>query len=113
MNTKAKAKAAEEITKETNITITNLKENDEKISLILKELNNDPNLLKEFRAFGSKEAKKQQRKDIEEECKEILNDSLRKEYKEAQEVANKVYRKAWTLACKNLELKESEYPCKS
>ena len=66
----------------------------------------------EFKRFRDKDVQRKNRKEIEYKVEDILAEQLKDEYDTVLERLNKVYRKAWTIACKELELPEEEYPSK-
>ena len=68
--------------------------------------------VEEFRRFRDKERQRQIRKDIDQVVSDILEEDLREENEAALEGLNKVYRTAWTMACKELEYDEAEFPSK-
>lgn len=68
--------------------------------------------LDEFKRFKYKEKQRQVRREIEIRVTEILEDELREENEAAVEGLNVVYRKAWTMACKELGYEEAEFPSK-
>ena len=78
--------------------------------LLLEALGGDKKLLEDFRRFQSKEKQRQIRKEIEIKTQEILDGELREENDKAIEIWNKVYRKAWALACEALGRSEEEFP---
>jgi len=66
----------------------------------------------EFIRFRDKELQRETRKEIEFKVEDILEGALKTEYDTKMEAVNKVYRKAWSMACKELELDEAEFPSK-
>ena len=66
----------------------------------------------EFKRFRDKENQRKIRRDIEYQVEDILADQLKAENEKAIENINKVYRRAWALACKALGFDEAEFPSK-
>ena len=66
----------------------------------------------EFKRFRDKDNQRKIRKEIEYKVEDMLADQLKPENDAAIEKLNKVYRKAWTLACKALGYEEQEFPSK-
>lgn len=80
--------------------------------LLLEALGGDQGALDEFKRFQSREVERKIRKEIELTARELLEGELSNENEEALEILNKVYRKAWSVACKNLNYSEEEFPSK-
>jgi len=80
--------------------------------LLLEALGGDKKLVEEFKRFQSREQERHIRKEIELKTRDILEGELAKENEKALEGLNKVYRKAWTLACNKLGYEEDEFPSK-
>lgn len=76
----------------------------------LEELQGDEQLLNEFMRFRDKQKQKQIRKEIELKTRDLLENDLARENEAALEVLNKVYRKAWSKACKEMGYDEDEFP---
>ena len=68
--------------------------------------------LEEFKRFRDKEKQREARREIEEVVSDLLENDLREENEAALEGMNVVYRKAWTMACKELKYDEAEFPSK-
>jgi len=68
--------------------------------------------LEEFKRFRSKELQRETRQELNLKTKELLETTLQQENWEAIEALNKVYRKAWTMSCKELDCDEAEFPSK-
>ena len=66
----------------------------------------------EFKRFRDKDNQRKIRKEIEYKVEDILADQLKAENDAAIEKLNKVYRKAWTMACKEQGVYEDEFPSK-
>ena len=77
---------------------------------LLDAFGGDKKLLDDFRRFQDKEKQRQIKRELELKTQEILENELQKENEKAIEILNRVYRKAWTLACKELECDEAEFP---
>jgi len=77
---------------------------------LLEALGGDKKLLEDFKRFQDKEQHRGIKRQLELKTQEILETSLQKDNEKAIETLNKVYRRAWTKACKDLEVDESEFP---
>ena len=78
----------------------------------LLKLLGDQKTVEEFKRFRDKENQRKLRKEVEFKVEDILAEELKEENEKAIETLNKVYRKAWTLACKELGYDEAEFPSK-
>lgn len=78
--------------------------------ILLEALGGDKELLEGFRRFQNKEKQREIRKEIEIKTQEILDGELQEENDKAIEIWNKVYRKAWSIACEDLGMSEPEFP---
>ena len=87
--------------------MTNQSPDDQKL---LDALGGDNKLLGDFRRFQDKEKQREVKRDLELKTQDILESELQEENAMAIEELNKVYRKAWTMACKELEQDEAEFP---
>ena len=87
--------------------MTNQNSDDRKL---LDALGGDDKLLKDFRRFQDKEEQRKVKRNLELKTQDILESELQEENAMAIEELNKVYRKAWTMACKELEQDEAEFP---
>ena len=79
---------------------------------LLREELGDDKTYQEFLRFKDKNKQREIRRDIEFKVSDILEGELREENMKALEILNKVYRKAWTRACKALGFPEEEFPSK-
>lgn len=77
---------------------------------LLKAFGGDRRLLDDFRRFQDKGKQREIKRELELKTQEILENALQKENEKAIEGLNKVYRRAWTMACKELEQDEAEFP---
>ena len=77
---------------------------------LLKALGGDQKLLDEFKRFQNKEKQREIKRKLELRTQEILENDLQEENEKAIEILNKVYRKAWAMACKEIGVDESEFP---
>ena len=77
---------------------------------LLDAFGGDTKLLDDFRRFQDKGKQRQIKRELELKTQEILENELQKENEKAIEGLNKVYRRAWTRACKALGQDEAEFP---
>ena len=78
--------------------------------LLLDAFGGDKKLLDDFKRFQDKEKQREIKRELELKTQEILENELQKDNEKAIEILNRVYRKAWTLACKQLNQDEAEFP---
>ena len=77
---------------------------------LLEAFGGDTKLLEDFRRFQNKEKQSESKRNLELRTQEILENELQAKNEKAVEGLNVVYREAWTMACKELEVDEAEFP---
>jgi len=80
--------------------------------VILEILGGDKDAYEEFLRFKDKKAEKEMRLNIEDRTNEILDHEMKREYQDALDIVDKVYRKAWEMACEDLDMNVEEFPSK-